>query len=67
MYDGKRIIGAAAQKDDPRPPDMLLWGIPVGYHRFQTGTVGGAWVNDDTLAACGRLASGMGTGNPIPR
>jgi hypothetical protein len=29
---------------------MLLWAIPVGDRRFQTGTIGGVRVNNDIFA-----------------
>ena len=46
-------LGGAAtvrrQQDDPRPPDVLLRAVPVRHDRLQTGTVGGADFDVDSL------------------
>ena len=47
------LAGAATvrrQQDDLRPPDMLLWTVPVRHDRFETSPISGADLNDDTWA-----------------
>ena len=60
--DGPGSIGR--RQNDARPPDMLLWAVPVRDDRFQSGTVCSTYLDGDTFAHPSRLAQGDRLGNP---
>ena len=53
------------QQHDPATPNVLLWAIPIRYHRLQTSTVGSANFNDNPGAHAPDSHAGHRTGIPI--
>jgi hypothetical protein len=47
--DLDRAAARGGQQHDPRPPDVLLWAVPIRYDRFQTDAVGGACIDANSL------------------
>ena len=60
---GPEAVGS--RQNDPCPPHVLLRTVPIRDDRFQSGTVRGAYLDDDTLALPSRLAQHSRLGNPL--
>ena len=54
----------AAQKNDLRPPDMLLGAVAIRDDRFQSLTVAGRDAEADTCSHVRRLAQSQARGHP---
>ena len=63
-HDPGRPEAVGRRQNDASPPHVLLRAVPVRDHRFQSGTVRGAYLDDDTFAHPPRLAQADRIGNP---
>lgn len=42
LHDRGSAATVGRQKNDFRPPNVFLWAVAVGHHRFKLAAVGGA-------------------------